>query len=111
MSKLSQDLSEFISGKLRKLDACLSSEERRIYRSLKSFGERAVRGMQVSECEFSVKFRGDVPTFLMLMEGKHAMVVGRQVQKRFEDHDGLQFVDVFRTKNGVKVVLRPKEEE
>lgn len=107
--KLSQKLSEFLSEKAEVQDESLTHDERAIFRSLKTAGERATKGRDIDEFVFEVRFRGDRPTFQMLIEGRHAMLVGRQVEKRFLGRDELRFVDLLRTKKGVKVVLVPEE--
>lgn len=107
--KLSERLSEFLSEKEEVQNESLTHDERAIFRSLKAAGERATKGREIDEFLFEVKIRGDQPTFQMLIEGRHAMLVGRQVKKRFLEHNDLRFVDLLRTKKGVKVVLVPEE--
>ena len=107
MKKLSQQLSQFISDRPISEEDKLSVDEKRIFRSLKAMGERAIKGREIRNCLFEVRFQGETATLRMVMEGRHSMSVGKQVARRFSDNGELKFVDVVRTKRGAKVVLCP----
>lgn len=107
--RLSQQLQGFLDSRSVTHEHRLSSDDRRLFRSLKAMGERATKGRDIRECEFDIQFKGDVVTLRMVMEGRHAMSVAHQVARRFEDHCELKFAEVVKTKNGAKVVLRPQE--
>ena len=111
MKKLSEQLQSFLVELPVAEDHHLSSSEKALYRSLKAMGERATKGREVNECSFDVQFKGDTVTLLMIMEGRHAMSVGHQVARRYENHSELKFADVVKTKKGAKVVLRPVEKK
>jgi len=112
MKKLSERLSEFISDP-KFLDASnnLSRKERRIYRSLQSMGERAIKGRDITSYLYETRMRGEEVNLLMLLEGRHAMSVGNQVKRIFEGHSELEFVSVVETKRGAKVILKPRSSE
>lgn len=110
MKKLSEQLQQFIPENSPRRDARrLTPAEGAIFRALKSMGERATKGREISQCLYEMRFKSGNVMFMMLLEGRHALSVGRHVSKRFEDHDELEFAGVHETKRGAKVVLRPKE--
>jgi hypothetical protein len=107
MTKYLNDLSRFISDRKITEEEFLSNDERRLFRSLKSMGERATKGRDIDRYIFEVVYKGGRSTLRMILEGRHSMSIGNHVAKRFRDMDELEFVDVIKTKNGAKVVLRP----
>lgn len=109
MRKLSTELGKIISGapspaRQRKLTV----EECKIFRSLKTQGERSTKGRMISECKFESKATGRLK-LMMVMEGRHAMSVGTQVAKRFEQMALVESANLIKTKNGASVVLCIKE--
>lgn len=109
MTKYSNKLSEFIDDKqlVVKEEYVLSGNEKRIFRALKSTGERAIKGRDIDKYIFEVVYKSGRATLRMLLEGRHALSIGNHVAKCFTDMNELEFVDVMRTKKGAKVVLRP----
>ncbi len=111
MKRLVNQLREFASdvpGAQRPVE--LSVSEERIFRSLKTTGERATKGRLISRCVFEAKDKGSGASLMMIMEGRHSMSVGRQVARRFEEMNEINFADVVRTKSGAYVILRPRGE-
>jgi len=110
MKDLTTQLSEFIADAQdppkRK---ALTVAEERLFRSMKTLGERSVKGREVNSTVFEAKIkeRSGV-SFLMLMEGRHAMSVGSQVARRFDGTRGVDSVKVVKTKAGACVILRPE---
>jgi|GEM_PF-3115396 len=108
MEKLTTKLHDFISGvpqKHRQND--LTVAEERLFRSMKTAGERAIKGREVSKTVFEAKTKSGV-SLLMIMEGRHAMSVGGQVARRFDGARGVESVETVKTRNGACVVLRPE---
>jgi hypothetical protein len=113
MKKRSEQLQRFIGMARDSVvdERRLNPSNRKLFRALKSAGERAIKGQEIDRCVYEVRFRSGLPALEMLVEGRNAKMVGRQVARRFEEHREFGFVDVVETKNGVKVVLRPIQEE
>jgi len=112
MKKLSTRLSEFIvSGEPAKYEDVLGYDERKIFRSLKSMGERSTKGREVDGCMFEAINRGGSTMLNMVLEGRHSMSVCNQVAKRFESLDELEFAKIVKTKKGAKLVLKVKEDQ
>lgn len=85
----------------------LSAMEERLFRSMKTQGERSTKGREVTNTVFEAKTKAGV-SFLMIMEGRHSMSVGGQVARRFDGTKGVESVEVVKTKKGACVILRPK---
>ena len=103
-------LSEFLDdrpGRPVRAEEQLTKAERGLFRSLKTMGERAIKGREIERCLFEVRFKGGRATFRMMMEGRHSMSIAHQVVRRFQEHRELEFVNAVKTKKGAKVVLRP----
>jgi len=111
MKDLSKQLKQFLPNVPPGAERALSHAERKLFRALKSMGERATKGREIEKALYEVRFRGDTATLIMLLEGRHAMSVGRQIEKRFHDHRELEFASLVETKRGAKVVLRPRGEQ
>jgi len=112
MKKFSKKLEAFITKKeIVDTSVFLGAKDRGIFRSLKSEGERAIKGRVIDSCVFSVRERGGIVSLVMILEGRHSMSVGRQVSRRFKDRNELKFADVVKTKRGAKVVLCSEEGE
>jgi hypothetical protein len=110
MRELSTKLQEFISDVKSSEKIDLTEAEERLFRSLKTQGERATKGRLISRCVFEAKAKRGT-ALMMIMEGRHSMSVGRQVARRFEEDDELKFVEVVKTRSGAYVILRAKEIE
>jgi len=111
MRNLTGRLENFISSANgKRKENALSVKEERLFRSLKTQGERAVKGREVTKTVFESKFRDSV-SFLMIMEGRHSMSVGSQVARRFEESAMVEAVEVVKTKRGACVVVRPAGED
>ena len=112
MKNLTAELGEFISeapvAKKRKGNLTISEE--RLFRSLKTQGERSVKGRDISNTIFEAKSKAGI-SLLMIMEGRHSMSVGNQVARRFDGANDVDSVEVIRTKAGACVVVRPKKDE
>jgi hypothetical protein len=109
VQRLVKELQEFADGiQPSSSRVILEAHEKKIFRSLKTTGERAIKGRDVSRCVFEKKHRDGI-LFRMLMEGRHSMAVGAQVKKRFEDSNEIDFAEVVKTKHGAYVILRLKE--
>jgi len=80
----------------------------RVYRSLKTRGERATKGRQIESCRFEAKVKRGV-SLMMLLEGRHSMSVGSQVARGFETMDGVDTVEVNRTNHGAVVTIMLEE--
>jgi len=109
MEKLTNQLHDFIvdaPDPKRRRD--LTVAEERLFRSMKTTGERATKGREVSNTVFEAKTKSGV-SFLMIMEGRHSMSVGGQVVRRFEGAADIESVEIVKTKKGACVILRPKE--
>jgi hypothetical protein len=106
IKRLSEFLNERPDPPVRTEDQ-LTLAERNLFRSLKTMGERAVRGRDIERYLFDVKFRGEQATLRMVMEGRHSMSIAHQVVRRFEGRNELEFVNAVKTKKGAKVILRP----
>jgi len=108
MKHLTNQLQDFIADapnpERRKI---LSATEERLFRSMKTQGERATKGREIGKTVFESKVKAGV-SFLMIMEGRHAMSVGAQVARRFNGARDVDSVEVVKTKNGACVILRPK---
>ena len=100
-------LSEFLSDRPVRTEEQLTLVERNLFRSLKMVGERATRGRNVDKCSFDVRFRDNMTTLRMVMEGRHAMSIAHQIVRRFQERRELEFAKAVKTKKGAKVVLRP----
>jgi len=108
MKNLTNQLKDFIVDTPRSTRGKeLSSYEEKIFRSMKTAGERATKGREISKAVFEAKVKSGV-SFLMIMEGRHAMSVGGQVARRFDGTAGVDSVEVIKTSKGACVVLRPK---
>lgn len=85
-------------------------DARKVFRALKSFGERAVKGREISKHSFSLGINtfDDLVCAKMQLTGKHAVSVGYNVSKAFADHPNVERVEVIRTKNGAKVLIKIK---
>ena len=109
--RLSEQLQQFISDTPQKKERILTPSERAIFRALKVMGERATKGREISKCLFEVRSIRGRTVLVMLLEGRHAMSVGHHVEKRFMEHNELEFVSVVESKRGAKVVLGPRIKE
>jgi len=109
MKKLTDQLQNFIAD-VQPLESqrVLSVAESRIFRSMKTQGERAIKGREVGKTIFEVKKKPNV-AFLMIMEGRHSMSVGAQIVRRFSSTAGVDSAEVVKTKKGACVILRPVE--
>lgn len=107
MKQLANDLRRFVRDINIAGEVKLSADEERLFRSLKTAGERATKGRLISRCIFEAKMKRGELSLMMLMEGRHSMSVGRQVVRGFEDKSDVMSVDVFRTRHGACVLLRP----
>lgn len=110
MDKHVRQLEELISDVHPRKDVVLSQSQERLFRALKTIGERATKGREVNKTIFEAKAKTTGIALVMLMEGRHSMSVGHQVVRRFDDMDELEFAKVKKTPSGAMVVLRIKEE-
>lgn len=114
MKRLLDELQEFegwVKAPRRDIvPSVLSLSEERVFRSLKTQGERATKGREIEKCAFEVRTKHGV-SLMMLMEGRHAMSVANQVSRMFESTRELEFAKVVRTKRGAYVVLRMRESD
>jgi hypothetical protein len=99
-------LSDFIIDKPVKEEHVLSYKGKRLFRALKSLGERSIKGRDVDKYIFEVVYKNGVETLRMLIEGRHALSISNQIAKGLSNMDELEFVDVVKTKKGAKIVLR-----
>lgn len=107
MKNISEKLEDFISfANDKKKESVLSLKEERLFRSLKTQGERAVKGREITKAVFESKSKGHV-SLLMIMEGRHSMSVGGQIARKFDGSDLVETAEVVRTKRGACVILRP----
>jgi len=109
MERLTTQLHDFISDApdaQRRRE--LTIVEERLFRTMKTTGERATKGREISKTKFEAKTRSGV-SLLMIMEGRHAMSVGSQVARRFDGAPEVDSVEVVKTKRGACVILRPAE--
>jgi hypothetical protein len=111
MNKHARRLEQIISDVQPRSEVILSPLQERVFRMLKTTGERAVKGREISSTIFEAKGKATGVALLLVMEGRHAMSVGHQVARRFEDMRELEFVKVKKTGGGALVVLRVKEEQ
>ena len=109
MNRHVRQLERIISSVEPRDEVVLSPVQERIFRSLKTTGERATKGRLVSKTIFEAKDK-DGTAMLMIMEGRHAMSVARQVARRFEQSRELKFADAIKTRHGAYVILRTREE-
>lgn len=111
MKNLANKLQDFIDDTGVSKSLVLTSEKQRLFRSLKTQGERATKGRLISRCMFEAKHKNGGLALMMLMEGRHSMSVGRQVATRFEQMEGVSLSEVVRTKRGAFVIVRFQEKE
>lgn len=108
MRHLSKKLQEFIDdAKVIRKDE-LDSHSEKLFRSLKTQGERAIKGRLISKCTFESSQRHGI-SLLMKMEGRHSMSVGKQVGKRFEESEDVDSFEVVKTNTGAYLILRVRE--
>jgi len=111
MNRHVRQLEKIISDVEPHVNVVLSPAQDRIFRALKTTGERATKGREVTKTVFESKDKGSGVALLMIMEGRHAMSVGHQVARRFQESDELEFAKVKKTNSGALVVLRVREEQ
>jgi hypothetical protein len=87
----------------------LSEADERIMRSLRTQGERAVRGRLVTRYRFEAVERPRGISLVMRIEGRHAMSVAQQLAKRFGMAEDIGNAEVTRTERGAVLELRPRE--
>lgn len=87
----------------------LSEAADRLLRSLRTQGERAVRGRLVTRYTFEARQRSNGIALVMEAEGRHAMAVAQQLAKRFGMVEDVGSAEVTRTAHGAVLVLRPRE--
>ncbi len=111
MNRLLEELDSLNIKPVRNPRREMSKAERKMERRLKTLCEKAIRGRRVSKhvCKVMDK-SGDISIGLFL-EGEQAMMVARQLEKRFGDHRELEFAKAMRTDNGAKLVLKVKEDK
>ena len=97
-----------LPGQARRL--VLSESDGRLLRSLRTQGERAVRGRLVTRYVFEAVARPGGTTLVMRVEGRHSMSVAQQLAKRFSMVEDVGSVEVTRTERGAVLELRPREE-
>lgn len=110
MNRHVRQLEQLISDVQPRSEANLSQLQERLFRALKTTGERATKGREVTKTVFEAKTKATGVALLMIMEGRHAMSVGHQVARRFEEMSELEFAKVKKTRSGALVVLRVKDE-
>lgn len=104
MKDLASKLNEFIEapeGQSR-----MTKLEERIYRSLRTQGERATKGRSISRCIFEAHASEDGARLVMIMEGRYSVSVGNQIVRRFSGMPEVGSVVVKRTDAGARVTLR-----
>jgi hypothetical protein len=87
----------------------LSEADERLLRSLRTQGERAVRGRLVTRYRFEAVARPGGVALAMRIEGRHAMSVAQQLAKRFSMVEDVGSAEVTRTERGAVLELRPRE--
>jgi hypothetical protein len=87
----------------------LSEADARLLRSLRTQGERAVRGRLVTRYAFDALARPGGTSLAMRIEGRHAMSVAQQLAKRFSMVEDVESAEVTRTERGAVLELRPRE--
>lgn len=87
----------------------LTEAAQRLMRSLKTQGERAVRGRLVTQYVFEAVQRPGGVSITMRIEGRHAMSVAQQLAKRFAMGEDMGSAEVTRTERGAVLELRPRE--
>ena len=88
----------------------LSEAEGRLLRSLRTQGERAVRGRLVTRHAFEARQRPGGVALVMEIEGRHAMAVAQQLAKRFGMVEDVGSAEVTRTERGAQLALRLRVE-
>mgnify|MGYP001059415024 CR=1 FL=1 len=106
MRKLLEELKSF-EVKKETVSPKLSIVEERIYRSLKTQGERAIKGRDIRKHIFEAKDYNGV-LLSMILEGRHAMSVCRQVKNMLESIEDIDYINIIKTKNGAYVYMRAK---
>ncbi len=104
MKDLASKLNEFIE--VPEGQARLTKLEERLYRSLRTQGERATKGRSISRCVFESHPGEEGARLVMIMEGRYSVSVGNQIVRRFAGMPEVGSVIVKRTDAGAKVVLR-----
>lgn len=110
MNRHVRQLEKIISDVTPRSEVVLSPLQERIFRALKTTGERATKGREVTLAIYESRDKGSGVALMMVMEGRHSMSVGHQVARRFEEMNELEFAKVRKTASGALVVLRVKEE-
>ena len=103
-----RELIDDLPGKARRL--VLSEADERMMRSLRTQGERAVRGRLVTRYVFEAVARPGGTTIVMRIEGRHSMSVAQQLAKRFSMVEDVGSSEVTRTTHGAVLELRPRED-
>ena len=83
----------------------LSDRDQRVLRSLRTQGERAVRGRIVTRHRFEARQRPGGVVLVMEVEGRHAMSVAQQLAKRFGIVEDVASAEVTRTERGAQLAL------
>ena len=89
----------------------LEDSELQIFRTLRTQGERAVKGRLISRHRFEVRRRPMGTDLVMEIEGRHAMAVAQQLAKRFQIVEDVGSVEITRTKHGVVFALRARSKD
>ena len=87
----------------------LTEAEGRLMRSLRTQGERAVRGRIVTRHRFEARQRPGGVALCMEIEGRHAMAVAQQLAKRFGVVEDVRSAEVTRTKRGALLALQTRD--
>lgn len=91
-----------------KTSLVLESHEERLLRSLRTQGERAVRGRLVYRYVFEARQRTNGVVIVMEADGRHAMSVAQHLAKRFGMVEDVVSVEVTRTACGAVLSLLPR---
>lgn len=87
----------------------LTETEKHLLRSLRTQGERAIRGRIVTRYVFEARKRPHGIDLVMEIVGRHSMAVAQQLAKRFTLVEDVESAEVTRTDRGAILALRPRE--
>lgn len=104
MKELVSKLNEFVEGAEKRVK--LTKIEERIFRSLRTQGERAIKGRSISRCIFEAHAGEDGALLMMAVEGRYSLSIGNQIVRRFSGMPEVGSAVVKRSDTGARVVIR-----
>ncbi len=104
MKGLVSKLNKFVDGAEARVK--LTKTEEKIFRSLRTQGERAIKGRSISRCIFEAHAGEDGALLMMAVEGRYSLSVGNQIVRRFAGMPEVGSVVAKRTDTGARIIIR-----